>query len=848
MDTKPAFQNLRQLVESTVNKFLSKQEWTPEMNKNQLREKMRKHIIELNFLEAGVERIVDQVVNPKVLTVFRPNIEEMVYKHLGIEQPKEEKLEPPGLSDLCLENAPCLQTPSEQEPPPPPPGTENVVIEDTAMLPTDLEAVSSPDSNNTGTADNSPQKEEAVPPIVAQMEVDDEDSPPFEPIEVDEKPPLPPLPPPDECAIKTESQETDISGLTSQDSIESEHEMKEPVTDIPATTETLLHVDEIKVESANSIPALESSPVPPMKDDSQLSQVSSDTQNSLKFDHNTSTEEPLKMDISEEAQMPIQYPVAERNSNNEVLTSFDLQKEAITFEQVKRENEPSTDADKVDTDSQPSITNASPPPPPPPAIEAPSLPPPPGEEPPKDIQIQPASNICTSGEVNKIMIKAVPDEAEESLDSADSMDLKIVETDSRGSVSASNQSNADTRDSKKDDRSRSSSHRSHNDSQHRSSSSSQHRSGNKSSSRDKDKDKERSRHRSRDHYKSDRSKSRKESDRKRDKEREKEKKNGDSCREQGTERRSTDRDSNDGANSGNGGGGSLKSSSNGANQTPSTTTSSNQNGSSPKARDNNNTTSGQTEKAKDGSTQSPVATVTDPAEVSDRVQQPIIVDQFLDGKELNLQIRVPSSPTKPPLDSVKLMKKPKIADNLKEAMKLMKVRKMIDLQRSKQEENAAVKLRNQMEMSTNSSEDGETSLHYFPEDQVVGKFSESASEKWWNHVKAQNEKQELVNGVKTFLEGVSIGVDKKDEPPKKRMKVDDIKTTEVITKKPINGLTRTEDKKPPTKTTSDFVDMDDYHEAEILLDDLPVAAPPLTENNNVQTENKNYGLTFNKLG
>lgn len=46
VDTKPAYQNLRQRVESSVEKFLSEQKWTPEMNKNQLREKLRRHIVE----------------------------------------------------------------------------------------------------------------------------------------------------------------------------------------------------------------------------------------------------------------------------------------------------------------------------------------------------------------------------------------------------------------------------------------------------------------------------------------------------------------------------------------------------------------------------------------------------------------------------------------------------------------------------------------------------------------------------------------------------------------------------------------------------------------------------------
>lgn len=89
VDTKPAYQNLRTRVESSVNTFLCKQIWKPDMNKNQLRENLRKHIHDGAYLDAGVERIVDQVVNPKVYSVFMPQIEDVVYKFLGIERPKD---------------------------------------------------------------------------------------------------------------------------------------------------------------------------------------------------------------------------------------------------------------------------------------------------------------------------------------------------------------------------------------------------------------------------------------------------------------------------------------------------------------------------------------------------------------------------------------------------------------------------------------------------------------------------------------------------------------------------------------------------------------------------------------
>ncbi|XP_031833965.1 uncharacterized protein LOC116427586 [Nomia melanderi] len=101
VDTKPAYQNLRTRVEGSVNSFLSKQSWKPDLNKNQVRETLRKHIHEAPYLDAGVERIVDQVVNPKVYSVFMPHIEDVVYKFLGLERPKaKEKNGACGLKDL----------------------------------------------------------------------------------------------------------------------------------------------------------------------------------------------------------------------------------------------------------------------------------------------------------------------------------------------------------------------------------------------------------------------------------------------------------------------------------------------------------------------------------------------------------------------------------------------------------------------------------------------------------------------------------------------------------------------------------------------------------------------------
>ncbi|XP_046972939.1 biorientation of chromosomes in cell division protein 1-like 1 isoform X2 [Vanessa cardui] len=141
VDTRPAYQNLRQRVENSVSTFLSRQTWQPDLNKNQLREKLRKHILDGNYLEQGVERIVDQVVNPKVASVFIPKVEDLVYNYLGIARKKSVTAE-----------------------------TSNGKVDD--LLPTDLEAVSpgsvksNDDKNDTMELDDIPSE--------SKMDVDEE--------------------------------------------------------------------------------------------------------------------------------------------------------------------------------------------------------------------------------------------------------------------------------------------------------------------------------------------------------------------------------------------------------------------------------------------------------------------------------------------------------------------------------------------------------------------------------------------------------------------------------------------------------------------------------------------------
>lgn len=99
-------------------------------------------------METGVERIVDQVVNPKISTVFLPIVEDVVYKYLGIEKQQDPQAEV----------------------------NSNV----TDLLPKDLEAVS-PEFVHTSKLF---QKDE--PDILndsTNSKMDEDESPPFEPLE-----------------------------------------------------------------------------------------------------------------------------------------------------------------------------------------------------------------------------------------------------------------------------------------------------------------------------------------------------------------------------------------------------------------------------------------------------------------------------------------------------------------------------------------------------------------------------------------------------------------------------------------------------------------------------------------
>lgn len=185
VDTKPAYQNLHQRVETSVSAFLAQQEWKSDLNKNQVRDSLRKHIHESGFLDIGVERIVDQVVNPKIMPVFLPQIEDVVYSCLGIEKPKKNK-ENFNVT-MC---PPPVQQPPEKKPEP-----LQVLSE---MLPKDLDPISpesdtfkDDDDHNDFEHHDDEEQEEAEEDVYnndegldkSKVTEEEESSPPFEPIE-----------------------------------------------------------------------------------------------------------------------------------------------------------------------------------------------------------------------------------------------------------------------------------------------------------------------------------------------------------------------------------------------------------------------------------------------------------------------------------------------------------------------------------------------------------------------------------------------------------------------------------------------------------------------------------------
>ncbi|XP_075425339.1 biorientation of chromosomes in cell division protein 1-like 1 isoform X3 [Ascaphus truei] len=90
VDTKPAYQNLRQRVDNFVSNHLANHTWSPHLNKNQLRNNIRQQVLKSGMLESGIDRIISQVVDPKINHTFRPQVEKVVQDFLATLNNKED--------------------------------------------------------------------------------------------------------------------------------------------------------------------------------------------------------------------------------------------------------------------------------------------------------------------------------------------------------------------------------------------------------------------------------------------------------------------------------------------------------------------------------------------------------------------------------------------------------------------------------------------------------------------------------------------------------------------------------------------------------------------------------------
>ncbi|XP_043863302.1 dentin sialophosphoprotein isoform X2 [Drosophila mojavensis] len=300
VDTKPAYQNVRNRVETAVNEFLNKQHWTPDTNKVQLRERLRKHLLDSDVLDKGVDHIVDQVVNPKVATIFEPKIESIAYKYLGITPPPPPTNPPP--------RPPLLPAP------PLPPYTGHglghmnggslLKVETTAsLLPTDLEQISPDSDRGTVKSDaRDDSKDDDLPPGVDIDDILDEDdatSPAFEPA----------------SSIK---EDTNNASLNTSDSVKDIKELANDSRDAGAS-----QASQLSQVSSDSRLTIASTDAPQQ----------SSTNNSIELTTN------IAASMSEEAQMPkFNENSNDASDNCGRQLHFDIKQDAITFEGTERRN------------------------------------------------------------------------------------------------------------------------------------------------------------------------------------------------------------------------------------------------------------------------------------------------------------------------------------------------------------------------------------------------------------------------------------------------------------------------------------------------------------------------------
>ncbi|XP_063166462.1 biorientation of chromosomes in cell division protein 1-like 1 [Candoia aspera] len=109
VDTKPAYQNLRQRVDNFVSNHLATHTWSPHLNKNQLRNNIRQQVLKSGMLESGIDRIISQVVDPKINHIFRPQVEKAVHEFLATLSHQEETSPSTALPEEKLDASVLLQ-------------------------------------------------------------------------------------------------------------------------------------------------------------------------------------------------------------------------------------------------------------------------------------------------------------------------------------------------------------------------------------------------------------------------------------------------------------------------------------------------------------------------------------------------------------------------------------------------------------------------------------------------------------------------------------------------------------------------------------------------------------------
>lgn len=238
-----------------------------------------------DVLNKGVDQIVDQVVNPKVATIFEPKIESIVYKYLGITPPP-----PPPARPTLLPAPPLPPFAGHMN------GSSMLKVETatgTGLLPTDLEQIS-PDSDRATVKSDvkeESKEEDELPPGVDDRNFDEDTSPSFEPLSED----------------KTESRKEDMNNGS--------------------------------INTSDSVNGVSQA--------SQLSQVSSDSrltiasstesandvqQAAVTKSNNTDQRVNMPANISEEAQMPKFSENSSDSTNESHHLHFDIKQDAITFE------------------------------------------------------------------------------------------------------------------------------------------------------------------------------------------------------------------------------------------------------------------------------------------------------------------------------------------------------------------------------------------------------------------------------------------------------------------------------------------------------------------------------------